>query len=115
MKDRDDLFALNRRNDQATGNESFFYRYLNARAAAWPVAFDPGLADRDDLSLSVVDRLCADSPPLCAARCRVSIRQRAARRHGSRYLDELTAFNYRFEAGDDYFGFCFPQRSMPAA
>ncbi len=110
VPDRDDLFALNRRNDQATGNESFIYWYLNARAAAWPVAFDPGLADRDDLQREVVDRLCAGSPPLVQHVVAYPLHNASRDSHGSRDLDQFTAINYRFEAGDDLFRILLPAR-----
>ena len=92
VKDRDDLFALNRRNDQATGNESFLL-LVSERSSRRLAGCVRPQGSRTATTYSVRSSIacCAGSPPLCPARGRLSAPHNAAgaERPGSRYLDQL--------------------------
>jgi hypothetical protein len=110
VPDRRQVFAVNRRNDQATGNEAFTYWFLGAHAAAWPVAFDPGLADRADVQRDVVDDLCRRRAPVIQHTFAYPLgRNQPRNRPGSRYLDEFVGLSYRNVASNDLFRIMLPQ------
>lgn len=110
VRDRRYVFSINRRNDQTTGNEAFVYWFLGARTAAWPMAFDPGLADRDDVQHDVVDDLCKRRPPIVQHTQAYPLFANQPRdRPGSRYLDEFVALNYRVVGANDLFRVMLPE------
>jgi hypothetical protein len=58
------IFVINRRNDIAPGNDALLYWWLSARPASWLMAFDPGLADRQDEQRSALRDLCRSGAPI---------------------------------------------------
>lgn len=108
------VFVAGLRNDDAQGNEPVLYWLLDARPAAWPAVYDPGLADRLDVQQEVVERLCRTRAPVVQLRPATVYGSFAAQRHGSRLLDEFLPLQYRVAAVTPYYRLLLA-RSGPCA
>jgi hypothetical protein len=90
--------AISRRNDVFWSNDMIEGYLLNAPAAAWPVTYDPGLINRDDVEKQTVQTLCHNRAPLVQFDATYGYLNGVPIYYGSRRLDEFLAVNYGVRA-----------------
>jgi len=99
IEDRSHVLSVTRRNDVAVANDVIVYPLLDARPAAWPVTYDPGLVTRRDVQVRAVAELCRHRAPVVQLDGDYPpVNGREARRPGSRRLDQVIAASHRLEA-----------------
>jgi hypothetical protein len=90
--------SIGRTNTIAWGNDTIVNALVDAPSAAWPLTYDPGLANSDRTQREVVDDLCRSAAPLVQAETAYPDNGNYGIRWGSPRLDEFVAVNYRVAA-----------------
>lgn len=104
-------FSVELRNDVAWGNEAIVGYLLNAPAAAWPLTYDPGLANSGAVEHGAVAELCKDRAPVVQADDDFPYPQGKAPYIGSRLLDEFLAADYEIAAVAGWYRILLPSTS----
>ena len=103
------MMSINIRNDRSGGNEVLPYWLLDARPAAWPIVFDPGLANSDSVEREAAASLCSFRAAVVqhtGTYDDVSLRPGV---HFSRYLDQYVALNYDVVMSSDLYRLLEPR------
>jgi hypothetical protein len=87
-----------RRNDEFWSNDMIIGYLLNAPAAAWPLTYDPGVINRDDVERATVQSLCQNHAPVVQLDHNYEYLPGQTVYVGSRRLDEFLATDYRVRA-----------------
>jgi hypothetical protein len=90
--------SIGLRNDLTWVNDAIVGFLLDAPPAAWPMAYDPGLANQDKVQREVVGDLCRNRAPVVQLEYVHPYPPTANGWIGSRRLDEFLAVNYRVRA-----------------
>ncbi len=90
------------RNDVTWGGDAVVGFLLNAPAAAWPLTYDPGLVNREDVEQGTVQQLCQNRAPVVQIDHDYPYPAGRPVNVGSRVLDEFLATDYyvRAHAGE---------------
>jgi hypothetical protein len=102
--------SVSRRNDIAWANDAIVGFVLDAPPAAWPLTYDPGLANRDAVQAEVVDDLCANRAPVVQTSGDYPDPHGVSAWVGSRRLDAFLALNYRVRAVAGFYRVLMPAR-----
>jgi len=91
-------FPVMLRNDRAWGSDLMPNWVLDEPVAAWPLTYDPGLVNRDDVQARAIDDLCDDRAPLVQWTNTLTPAPDDHKYQGSRRLDAFIATSYRHAA-----------------
>lgn len=104
------VLSVELRNDVAWGVEAEVGYLLNAPAAAWPLAYDPGLVNRADVERGTVAELCANRAAVVQANGDYPYTEPVPVIVGSRILDEFLAVDYGIRGYAGFYRVLLPDR-----